>query len=97
MALITTRVSAAVDATVKGSPLTNAEIDANFINLNNALINSGDITGFVDRTNSTLSFNDSTRTLTLAPTGSNFTIYYKGKSVIVSATQTVTIANTSGG
>lgn len=97
MPLITTRVTAGADATLKNAPLSNAEIDANFINLNNALINSGDVTGFVDRTNSTLSFNDATRTLTLAPTGANFTIYYKGKSVIVSGTQTVVIANTSGG
>lgn len=35
MALITTRVSAGgTGVTVKGTPLTNAEVDANFINLN---------------------------------------------------------------
>ena len=32
---LTTRVTAGTGATVKGTPLTNAEIDANFINLNN--------------------------------------------------------------
>jgi hypothetical protein len=96
MPLITTRSTTAVDATTKNSPLTNTEIDTNFINLNNALIQSGDITGFSDRTSSTLSFNDSTRTLTLAPTGSNFTIYYKGKAVVISSSQTVTIANSAG-
>lgn len=97
MPLITTRVTAAVDATLKGSPLTNAEIDQNFINLNNALIVSADATGFVDRTSSTISFNDVSRTLTLAPTGANFTVYYKGKAVVISGNQTVTIANSSGG
>lgn len=96
MPLITTRVTAATDATQKNSPLTNAEIDANFINLNNALIQSGDTTGFVNRTNSTLSFSDATRTLTLAPTGANFTMYYKGKAVVVSTPQTVQIANSAG-
>jgi uncharacterized GH25 family protein len=34
MADITTRETAAPQATVKGTPLTNAEVDANFINLN---------------------------------------------------------------
>ena len=96
MPLITTRVNAATDATVKGAPLTNSEIDSNFINLNNALIQSGDVTGFVDRTSSTLSFVDATRVLSLSPTGANFTIYYKGKAVVISSAQTVTLANSSG-
>ena len=34
MSSITTRVTAGSGATVKGSPLTNAEVDTNFINLN---------------------------------------------------------------
>jgi dihydrofolate reductase len=97
MPLITTRVTAATDATVKNAPLTNAEIDQNFININNALSVSADATGFVNRTNSTISFNDATRTLTLAPTGANFTMYYKGKSILISSAQTVQIANSNGG
>ncbi len=36
MASITTRVTAGTGATVKNAPLTNAEIDTNFINLNSA-------------------------------------------------------------
>jgi hypothetical protein len=35
MSTITTRVTTATGATLKNAPLTNAEIDANFINLNN--------------------------------------------------------------
>jgi len=96
MPLITTRVSPASDATVKGSPLTNAEIDQNFINLNNAITVSGDVTGFVNRTSSTINFDDVTRTLTLAPTGANFTMYYKGKSVLIDTPKTVILANSSG-
>jgi hypothetical protein len=96
MPLITTRLTVAADATVKNAPLTNAEIDQNFININNAITLSGDSTGFVDRTSSTISFNDATRTFSLAPTGANFTIYYKGKAVLISAAQTVTIANSAG-
>lgn len=97
MPLITTRVTAATEATVKGSPLTNSEIDQNFVNLNNALIQSGDVTGFPSRTNNTLTFNDGTRTLTLAPTGANFTIYYKGKAILIDAAKTLVIANSAGG
>lgn len=96
MPLITTRVTSAADATTKGTPLTNAEIDQNFINLNNALTLSGDTTGFSSRTTSTLSFNDASRTLTLAPTGANFTIYYKGKAVLIDASKTITISNSPG-
>jgi len=97
MPLITTRITSAADATVKNAPLTNAEIDQNFINLNTALTLSADVIGFVDRTGSTLSFNDATRTLTLAPSGANFTIYYKGKAILIDASKTITIANSSGG
>lgn len=96
MPLITTRVTAAADATVKNNPLSNTEIDQNFINLNNAITQSGDVTGFVNRTSSSLAFDDTTRTLTLAPTGVNFTAYYKGKSILISGNQTVTLANSSG-
>lgn len=97
MPLITTRVTAATEATVKNAPLTNSEIDQNFVNLNNAIIQSGDVTGFVNRTNNTIAFNDATRTLTLAPTGANFTMYYKGKAVLIDSAKTIVIANSAGG
>lgn len=97
MPLITTRVTAATDATTKNSPLTNAEIDQNFINLNNAINAAADATGFPNRTSSTISFVDATRTFTLAPTGANFTIYSKGKAVLISSPQTVVITNSNGG
>lgn len=97
MPLITTRVTAAPDATLKGTPLTNAEIDQNFINLNNAITLSGDATGFPDRTSSNITFNASTRTFTLAPTGANFSVYFKGKAYQISAAKTLVIANSSGG
>ncbi len=96
MPLITTRVTTAVDATIKNAPLTNAEIDTNFINLNNAITQTGDVTGFVNRTSSTISFSDATRTFTLAPTGANFTIYSRGRSIIISSAQTVVIPNSNG-
>ena len=57
---------------------------------------SGDLHGVVDRTASSISFNESTRTLTIAPTGSSWTFYYHGVLYTVSSSKTVTIANTSG-
>lgn len=97
MPFITTRVTSALDATTKNAPLSNAEIDANFININNAITLSHDVTGFPDRTSSTISFNTSTRTFALSPTGANFTIYYRGKDYRISSTKTLVLANTSGG
>jgi hypothetical protein len=38
MAVVTTRQTADANATVKGSPLTNAEMDNNFIAVNNEVI-----------------------------------------------------------
>lgn len=96
MPLITTRVTAAADATQKNAPLSNAEIDQNFINLNNAITQSGDVTGFVNRTSSTVTFDDTTRTLTLTPSGVNFTMYYRGKAVLIDSPKTVIISNSSG-
>jgi hypothetical protein len=42
MTAITTRVTAGTNATVKNAPLTNAEIDTNFINLNNGKVETAD-------------------------------------------------------
>jgi len=97
MPLITTRVTAATDATVKNAPLTNTEIDTNFINLNKALALTQDGTGFPDRTSSILSFNKLTRTVSIAPSGVNFSVYYRGREFIISTTKSVTLTNSNGG
>jgi hypothetical protein len=52
--------------------------------------------GHEDRTTSTISFNAATRTFTIAPVSTSFTVWCKGKKVVVSSAQTVTIPNTSG-
>jgi hypothetical protein len=52
--------------------------------------------GHEDRTTSTISFNASTRTFTIAPTASSFTVWCKGKKVVVSSAQTLVIPNTTG-
>lgn len=55
-----------------------------------------DMTGFLDRTNSTLSFVAGTRTLTLTPT-TTATVYYRGKAISISSAKSIVITNTSGG
>jgi hypothetical protein len=101
MPSIITRVTNALEATTKGSPLTNAEIDQNFININNQVTLNAelgkDLTGFPNRTDSTISFNESTRVLTLAPTDTSFTVYHRGVPYVINGAKTVTITDTHVG
>lgn len=52
--------------------------------------------GFENLTDATVSFNDSTRTLTIAPVGSSYRYWWRGKQVTVTTSKTITIPNTSG-
>lgn len=52
-------------------------------------------TGFIDRTTSTISFVDGTRTFTISPTGTNFS-FYSGGTKFSKTAQTKIIANTAG-
>jgi hypothetical protein len=47
--------------------------------------------GFVNRTDSVISFNDSTRTFTIQPTGSSYDIYIEGVKVTKTTAETVVI------
>jgi hypothetical protein len=47
--------------------------------------------GFVNRTDSSISFNDSTRTFTIQPTGSSYDIYIEGIKVTKTGIETVVI------
>lgn len=53
-------------------------------------------TGHVDRTQSTMSFNESTRTLSISPVSGSFTVYVKGVKLEITTTLTSQIADTSG-
>jgi hypothetical protein len=55
-----------------------------------------DMTGFVNRSDSSLSFNTGTRTLTLTPV-STTEVYYRGKKFEISSPLSIVITNTSGG
>ena len=52
--------------------------------------------GHEDKTQSTISFNNSTRTFSIAPVSSTFTIWNSGVRYIKESTETVQIPNTSG-
>lgn len=100
MASITTRVTSGTGATVKNTPLSNSEIDNNFININYQLTNnlslSKSFTGFVDTNTSAISFNTSNRTLTLTPIGT-LNVYLRGVEYNIPSAKTLQIANTDGG
>ena len=53
-------------------------------------------TGFINRTDSTISFDDSTRIFTIAPVSTFFSFYIKGQKFTKSTAQTVTIPDSSG-
>lgn len=57
---------------------------------------TGDIHGIVDRTASTISFTEGTRTFTVTPVSGSWTFYNKGTLYTVSAVKTIQIANTDG-
>lgn len=102
MVTITTRE---LGATAKGSPLSNSEIDTNFINLKTGVEDlpgdiaeiTKDMIGFPNRTDSTVSFDEASRTVTLAPVSTSFSVYNVGQLVTINTSKTLVIANTSGG
>ena len=56
-----------------------------------------DMTGFPNRTDSNIAFNESNREFSISPASSSYSIYYKGKEFNISSTLTLTITNQSGG
>jgi predicted nucleic acid-binding Zn-ribbon protein len=56
-----------------------------------------DMTGFPNRTDSNIAFNESNREFSISPASSSYSIYYKGKEFNISSSLTLTITNQSGG
>lgn len=56
----------------------------------------GEPNGFVDRTQTTVSWDNVTRTLTISPTGVNYVVWSDGVKLTISTTKTFTISNTEG-
>lgn len=61
-----------------------------------AFYESKEPTGHADSTKSILSFNESTRTLSISPVTSSFDIWIRGKKITISSTLSKQIPNTSG-
>ena len=57
---------------------------------------SGNPHGFLNQTDTAISFVDGTQTFTIAPTGADFTYYRQGINVTKSAPENKIIANTDG-
>lgn len=55
-----------------------------------------DPTGFLNRTDSILSFDDGTRTFSIAPVSASYDIYYQGVKHTISTTKTIVIPDTEG-
>jgi len=82
---LTAEYGAVIEA---GVPLTPIEVIGSI---------TKDITGFVSRTDSTITFVDNTRTLSIAPTGTSYVIYYRGKKYTITSTLSIVLTNTPGG
>jgi hypothetical protein len=64
--------------------------------MDNIFTDTSEPTGFLNQVESVLSFDDSTRTLTLAPASTSFSIYIKGTKYTFNTTLTKQIPDTSG-
>lgn len=81
---------------VKGSPLTNAEVDGNFTSLNESIMVTGEPMGHANKSDSVLSFNAGTRTVSIAPAVTSFAVWCKGTKYTYTTAQTVVIPDTTG-
>lgn len=70
--------------------------NANLTTNNAVALITGDMMGFIDRTSTTLSFNESTRTFTITPTGATWSVYYRGDLLTITGSKSVVIPNTTG-
>ena len=53
-------------------------------------------TGFLDRTKSTIEIDESTRTFTISPTGSEYVYYIRGERFVVTAPVSIQFTDTEG-
>jgi microcystin-dependent protein len=65
-------------------------------NWTNAVRPSGEPIGFEDRNTSAISFDNSTRTFTIQPTGASFNVWCSGVRYVKTAAATTVIPNTTG-
>lgn len=74
----------------------NAGLTSTEVNLLQGMKETGEPMGFVDRLDSTISFDDSTRTLTIAPVAEEFVVWVKAKRFVIDQAVSVQIPDTTG-
>lgn len=80
-----------------GSKWVNIVDSSSFATISQIGTLSNDISGFINGTDSVISFNSSTRIFTIAPSGTSYSVYYKGTEYVISTPKTITLENTTGG
>jgi hypothetical protein len=63
---------------------------------NQPFVDSKMTQGFIDNTQSVLSFTAGTRTVTITPTGANFVYYFAGSKIVKTVADSVVFPNTNG-
>lgn len=76
--------------------LAGSAISANYIREVIGTDQTGEPIGHTDRTDSTISFDASTQTFSIAPSGASFDVWCKGIKYTKSSTENLVIPNTSG-
>lgn len=74
-----------------GGGLTQSEID-----VLQGIKETGEPMGFADRTDSTISFDDSSRIITIAPVDENFVVWVKGKRFVIEEPASIQIPDITG-
>lgn len=81
---------------VISSPVNGELLIHNGINWVNAVLPTLEPMGHEDKSESSISFNESTRVFTIQPVSTSFTVWVSGKRFVKTTAQTVTIPDTSG-
>ena len=71
-------------------------LDQNSSNTSSVFVDMKEPTGFVNRTDSEISFDNSTRIFTIQPTGLSYSIYHLGVKTIIDTPLSITIPDNSG-
>lgn len=74
----------------------NSHTNKTFKSITDVFLETKEPTGFITRNTSTISFNESNRTLTLEPTNSEFEVYVKGNKLVINNALSVQIPDVSG-
>lgn len=75
----------------------NGDVDWIAASNSDGSISTSNISGFVNRIDSEISFDETTRVFNISPTLTSYVVYYHGVSYVIEQTKSITLSNTSGG